>query len=233
MIWLSLNLHLVLSYGGGGGAGSGQQQQQQRQPFLQQQQQPGVTNEDENFDRLTHPSEAPFVVLPSNPDAISASRRASVGVNLDGDDASHESDAASRRWRSMYANDWSERVSVTEQKQEPGSPRVPRRISPASGSPNLDFFTASEGSSSNNNDGGSSSGLGNISFVGLSGGGGNLAVVLPREINVDPLPSTPHLNAIMGRALTKVKGMLDDLEKAKGRTSIVMNELQDPAKSPL
>jgi hypothetical protein len=41
--------------------------------------------------------------------------------------------------------------------------------------------------------------------------------VLPREIQSEQLPSTPQLNAIMDRAMGKVKLMLRDLEQDRGR----------------
>ncbi len=41
--------------------------------------------------------------------------------------------------------------------------------------------------------------------------------VLPREIKFDQLPSTPQLNGIMDRAMGKVKTLLRELEKEKGK----------------
>ena len=40
--------------------------------------------------------------------------------------------------------------------------------------------------------------------------------VAPRAFQVDQLPSTPQLNAIMNRAMTKVKHLLQELEEDKG-----------------
>jgi hypothetical protein len=41
--------------------------------------------------------------------------------------------------------------------------------------------------------------------------------VAPRAFQVDQLPSTPQLNAIMDRAMGKVKSMIMELEADKGR----------------
>ena len=40
--------------------------------------------------------------------------------------------------------------------------------------------------------------------------------VEPRAFEVDTLPSTPQLNAIMDRAMGKVKSMVNELEDEKG-----------------
>ena len=42
-------------------------------------------------------------------------------------------------------------------------------------------------------------------------------VVAPRAFQVDQLPSTPQLNAIMNRAMSKVKDLLHELEDDKGK----------------
>ena len=41
--------------------------------------------------------------------------------------------------------------------------------------------------------------------------------VEPRAFEVDTLPSTPQLNAIMDRAMGKVKSMVNELEDEKGK----------------
>ena len=43
--------------------------------------------------------------------------------------------------------------------------------------------------------------------------------VAPRAFQVDQLPSTPQLNAIMNRAMSKVKDLLHELEDDKGKQS--------------
>ena len=43
----------------------------------------------------------------------------------------------------------------------------------------------------------------------------------PRAFEVDTLPSTPQLNAIMDRAMGKVKSMVKELEDEKGRPEIL------------
>ena len=41
--------------------------------------------------------------------------------------------------------------------------------------------------------------------------------MLPREIPAAELPSTPRLNAIMDRAMAKVKALLYELEMDRGK----------------
>lgn len=41
--------------------------------------------------------------------------------------------------------------------------------------------------------------------------------ILPREIPAEELPSTPHLNAIMDRAMKEVKALLYELEMDRGK----------------
>ena len=48
--------------------------------------------------------------------------------------------------------------------------------------------------------------------------------VAPRAFQVDQLPSTPQLNAIMNRAMSKVKDLLHELEDDKGKQSKKSNE---------
>ena len=44
--------------------------------------------------------------------------------------------------------------------------------------------------------------------------------VEPRAFEVDTLPSTPQLNAIMDRAMGKVKSMVNELEDEKGKVHL-------------
>lgn len=43
----------------------------------------------------------------------------------------------------------------------------------------------------------------------------------PRAFQVETLPSTPQLNAIMDRAMGKVKSMVKELEDEKGRIFVL------------
>ena len=49
--------------------------------------------------------------------------------------------------------------------------------------------------------------------------------VEPRAFQVDHLPSTPQLNAIMDRAMGKVKFMVKELEDEKGKISLAASPL--------
>ena len=91
------------------------------------------------------------------------------------------------RTLALYSGEWHERVSLEDDR------RIPRRVdSTAKGNNNekrkMEFFRPQDA-----------------------------LEILPREIPSDNLPSTPELNAIMDRAMTKVKSLLFELEKDKGR----------------
>lgn len=49
--------------------------------------------------------------------------------------------------------------------------------------------------------------------------------VEPRAFQVDHLPSTPQLNAIMDRAMEKVKSMVKELEQEKGEATTFLFEV--------
>lgn len=109
---------------------------------------------------------------------------------------SHHAESRDQRWRAMYAENWHERVRVAEVNQ-PVSPsiypndsyeRYPRRVGGSGRNKNVESFRPQDA-----------------------------LEVLPREIESEELPSTPHLNAIMDNAMSKVKAMLLELENEKGR----------------
>ena len=110
--------------------------------------------------------------------------------------AAHETRAA--RWRAldMYTDHWHERVRLSRAEDRSSSAeavRKPRRVVAVPRQHKikgpLEFFNPRDG-----------------------------LQVLPREINTEQLPSTPQLNSLMDRALTKVKEQLYLLEMEKGRT---------------
>eukprot|EP00094_Tigriopus_californicus_P003406 TCALIF_03276-PA protein Name:"Protein of unknown function" AED:0.67 eAED:0.77 QI:0/0/0/0.33/1/1/3/0/315 len=108
---------------------------------------------------------------------------------------SHHAESRDQRWRAMYAENWHERVRVAEV-NSPLSPfppndsfeRYPRRVGGSGRNKDVELFRPQDA-----------------------------LEVLPREIESEELPSTPHLNAIMDNAMGKVKAMLLELENEKGK----------------
>lgn len=102
--------------------------------------------------------------------------------------------AESESWRQMYADHWHERVSIrTEDDELDELARRPRRVGGPAPSHRHHRVRHQHIHQQQQEP------------------------VLPREIPLDELPSTPpQLNAIMDRAMAKVKTMLGELEKEKG-----------------
>lgn len=166
-------------------------------------QQPRHTSpEDDNFDRVSSSSsseeaEAATILRNSNEQfGARVARRLPDGddaaeaavSSLEEDGGGRSSSSGEQEREARWRRMYSDNWHERVSISEPESPRLPRRVD-ASNAYKMEFFNTQDA-----------------------------LQVLPREIKVDQVPSTPHLNSIMDRALGKVKNLLKELEQERGKT---------------